>query len=483
MVARPSRPIGRRLNAGRRRLLASTITIVLLAVSTTGVAGGARAPEPSAARMPAPTAWVLATPRVVRYVAVTGRDSNDGSARRPWRTIQRAVDLTPAGGTIRVHAGTYRHFEITRSGLAVESAPGERVVVSGGIYAILVRGVTSATIRGLVIRDARELWGSGVRIESSRNVLVERNVIRYNHSFGIKVKGAADVTIRHNDIAKNDTGIELSGAVGGMIVIDNDIHHNDQMVTSSRGGNAIVFTKTAGLITVVGNRIWGNRARHLADAGYDGGAFEVYAASDLVITSNLLWDNNNAMETGTDGSAPCSRIQFTRNIVRGMGTVAGETAGMILRCADDSTVAHNVFDGVDDYAFYLADSGGYAGSIAGLRIADNIVVRGRAYSLGSGIPAGLLIDYNLVFPGDSQATYGDRVAYVEGRGNTSSLAEFRSWTGYEEHGLQANPLFVDRAAGDYRLGATSPAIDAGVAVTSETYAGAAPDLGAHELIP
>ena len=498
----PRRQAARRGAPGAWRPLALGVALVVLAssattvvagssavpsgpapalVGTTAIAAQARAREPTPTPTPTPSLTTISN--IVRHVAVTGLDSNDGSQAKPWRTIQRAADATPAGGIISIHGGTYAPFSITRSGLIVQAAPGEAVTVSGGTYVVLVRGVTSATIRGLIIRNAPDLWGSGVRIESSKNVLVERNLIRDNHSFGVKVKGATAVTIRDNEITKNDTGIELSGAVGGTVVAGNDIHHNDRMVTSSRGGNAIVFTKTTGRITAVGNRIWGNRAPHLDDAGYDGGAFEVYAASDLVITSNLLWDNNNAMETGTDGTAPCSRIQFTRNTILGLGTVAGETQGMILRCADTSTVAHNVFDGVDGFAFYLSNSGGYAGSIAGLRIADNIVVRGRAYSLGSGVPSGLLIDYNLVYPGGSQATYGDRVAYVSGRGNTSSLAEFRSWTGYETHGLQADPQFVDHAAGDYRLQATSPAVDAGLTVTGEPYAGTAPDLGAHELTP
>ena len=51
------------------------------------------------------------------------------------------------------------------------------------------------------------------------------------------------------------------------VVVGNDIHHNDRMVTSSRGGNGIVFSKTTGRVTATGNRLWGNRARHLTDAG------------------------------------------------------------------------------------------------------------------------------------------------------------------------------------------------------------------------
>jgi len=420
---------------------------------------------------------------IYRYVATTGSDYWTGSSTRPWRTIRHAVKVVPAGTTIIVRSGTYSSFAVTRPSLTVRSATGARVVVSGGTYPVLVRGTSRVTIRGLIIRGAPKLWGSGVRVESSSSVVIERNVIRDNHSFGIKVKNATRVTIRYNEITKNDTGIELSGAVGGTNVRSNRIHHNDRMVTSSRGGNAIVFSLTTGAVTVSGNQIWGNRARHLDGIGYDGGAFEVYGASDLLISGNIVWDNNNVMETGTDGTAPCSRIRFVRNVAMGKGTVAGETQGMILRCASDSLVAHNTFDGLDQFAFYVTESGSHAGGIGGLRVVDNIVVRGRAWSLAAGLPAGLDFDYNLVFPGGSTATYADRVAYVEGRGNTSSLAEFRSWTGYEAHGLQGDPRFVDRAAGDYHLRAGSPAIDAGVTVLSDPVIGSAADIGRYEYAP
>jgi len=128
------------------------------------------------------------------------------------------------------------------------------------------------------------------------------------------------------------------------------------------------------------------------------------------------------METGTDGSAPCARLTFVRNVAYGAGSVAGETTGLILRCASDSLFAHNTFDGLDHYAFYVAAGGSFAGSIAGLRIVDNVIYRGRAYSLTSGLPTSLVIDHDLVRPGGSAATYGRYVAYVAGRGNTDSLA-------------------------------------------------------------
>jgi parallel beta-helix repeat protein len=453
--------------------------------AATAGAGGSTATNratPAATRAPT-SAPVVAPPLLSRnrWVATTGSDSADGSALHPWRTIQHAVDVAAAGAIITVRGGTYAHFAVKRSGLVVQGASGETAIVAGSTYPVLVKGVSSATIRHLTIQKAPDQFGSGVRVESSRSVRIQNNRIRDNHSFGIKVKNATGVLISGNEISGNDTGIELSGSVGGAVISANRIHHNDHMVTSSRGGNGIVFTKTSGVITVSGNRLWGNRARHLTDSGYDGGAFEVYGASDLRITGNVMWDNNNVMETGTDVSAACSRITFARNVAYGPGTVARETQGLILRCASSSLFANNTFDGIDTFAFYVSTSGSYAGSISGLRIENNIVIRGRAYSLGKGLPTSVVIDHDLAFPGGSTADYANHLAYVEGRGNTDSLAEFRSWTGYDAHGVQADPRFVDRAKHDYRLRTGSPAIDAGAAVLGSAFTGKAPDIGRFEV--
>src|SRR6185312_6456207 len=71
------------------------------------------------------------------YVATDGSDSNAGTLAAPLRTIQRAVDLVAAGGTIAVRGGTYAlttTVTIAKSGTA--SAPitltaynGERPVI------------------------------------------------------------------------------------------------------------------------------------------------------------------------------------------------------------------------------------------------------------------------------------------------------------------------------------------------------------------
>lgn len=72
------------------------------------------------------------------HVAVTGDNANDGSARKPLKTIQRAADLAQPGDTVTVHDGTYRErVNPPRGGtsdakrITYQAAPGGRVVITG----------------------------------------------------------------------------------------------------------------------------------------------------------------------------------------------------------------------------------------------------------------------------------------------------------------------------------------------------------------
>ncbi len=64
----------------------------------------------------------------------------------------------------------------------------------------------------------------------------------------------------------------------------------------------------------------------------------------------------------------------------------------------------------------------------------------------------------------------------------NTLAEFRAATGQELHGYNLQPIFANRAQGDYTLPAGSNMIDKGIALPgiNDGFTGAAPDLGAFE---
>ncbi|WP_328470946.1 right-handed parallel beta-helix repeat-containing protein [Actinoplanes sp. NBC_00393] len=74
----------------------------------------------------------------VFHVAPAGSDTADGSADRPFRTINRAAAVARAGDTVLVHAGEYREWVKPRYGglsdnrrITYQAAPGEHVVIKG----------------------------------------------------------------------------------------------------------------------------------------------------------------------------------------------------------------------------------------------------------------------------------------------------------------------------------------------------------------
>ena len=72
------------------------------------------------------------------HVALTGDNANDGSVGKPFKTIQAAANVAQPGDVITVHAGTYRERINTPRGgtsdrqrITYQTAPGEKVVITG----------------------------------------------------------------------------------------------------------------------------------------------------------------------------------------------------------------------------------------------------------------------------------------------------------------------------------------------------------------
>jgi len=82
-------------------------------------------------------ALALSAPAAEYHVAIGGSDAADGSAARPWRTIQRAANAVAPGDTVNIHAGVYREWvkPVTAgredAPITFQAAKGEKVVVTG----------------------------------------------------------------------------------------------------------------------------------------------------------------------------------------------------------------------------------------------------------------------------------------------------------------------------------------------------------------
>ena len=431
------------------------------------------APTPSPDPIATPTLpppAVAPPPGSALYVATTGSDASPGTLAMPLASPMRAAAIAPAGTTIYLRAGTYPGFDVSRSGLTFAAYPGESVVISDPARDDVVEfsDVSSGALRDMTVIGSQVVNGSAIKIKDSAGVNITGATIRDSVTWGIVVVRSAGVLLENNDISRTANGIEERYA-SDLVIRGNRIYANTTMVDAGRGREGINFYKSTGPVSVVGNVLWDN-----------GTHFEVYGASNLTFTDNVTW-NGQVMETGTDGPA-CDNIRFVRNVGYRGTPLDGVANGMILRCASNTLVAHNTFDGFDQFAFDIVDGTlgtSYGGSIAGLRVVNNIVVGGRAFSIDSALPSSVVIDYNLVDITGSTALYGNYVAYVAGVGNFKTLAEFTAATGHQLHGVGGDPRFVNRAGRDYRLLADSPAIDRGLPI-GEAFSGAAPDLGRIE---
>ncbi len=380
-----------------------------------------------------------------------------------------------------IRTGTYTGFTLSRPNLTFTSYPGETATVIGDgshVNTIKIRDISGATIRNLTLKDNLLPYGTGINVENASNVTLASNLLRDNQGFGVVLKNVSNVIVEKNDATHNGNAIEVRYGSAGVILRNNRIYQNDRVVDSGRGGIGITFYRTTGPVTAANNLLWDNHTP--GPSNQEGVAFEVYAASNVTMTGNVMWENQTVLETGTDG-APCDHLTFTRNIVYRINW----QQGLILRCASNSLIAHNTFDGLDSFVFDLSHNhGSYGASIEGLKIVNNIAIHGRVYVLDTfPLPDSVVIDYNLLYnPAGSSSKYGEHLAYVEGYGNTDLFSDFQAWTGYETHGVNADPSMVDAGVRDYYLKAGSPAIDRGI-LLNEPYTGTAPDLGRYEYLP
>jgi hypothetical protein len=427
------------------------------------------------------------------WVSPGGDDAAAGTQDRPMATIQAALERVSPGRTVWVSPGTYPGFAVTRSG-----EPGAPITIAGATSALPSIRPAEAASATIDLRDAHDVSlvnlaiegpqgprDAAVYLDGSERIGIEGSSIGHaRRGFGIELRFSADVRIDDNDIAGNAVGIRLFGegnsdSVHDVVISRNRIHDSNSMIVDDPepdndfGANAIIWHKVTGRTSAIDNQIWDNHAPS-HDYGTDGGAFEIWGSSNLSISGNTAWNNENVMETGSDGP-PSENISFVRNTA----WVTSHGVGLILRCAEDGLIAHNLMDGLDGYAFELSDrstGNRFATSIDGLRIVDNIVLDSLVYSIRSPLPGSVETDYNLVWE-----PFHAPVAKLANGAYMRTIAELARVTGRDQHSIQAQPRFVNAAGRDYRLLAGSPGVDAGsVTAPGEQFEGTAPDIGPNE---
>jgi hypothetical protein len=186
------------------------------------------------------------------YVSKSGNDTTgDGSSGNPFLTIQRAVDVSVAGDTVHVLAGTY----------------GECVDARGKVVTLHAEDTTPAntTIDGTGL-DCGSGGFAGPTVALGDGCKLEGFTVKGGGDSGVFAEGSVSIT--NNVITEN-----IAGYGGGIFYVSDDL---------TAGTTAAVIS---------GNTITGNIA------SYDGGGLWVTATDtdgvlrEVQITSNVITQN------------------------------------------------------------------------------------------------------------------------------------------------------------------------------------------------
>jgi hypothetical protein len=395
-----------------------------------------------------------AAPLRTLYVSPTGNDAADGGAITPWRTLQRAANLVRAGDLVIVRAGHYAGFNLTTSGTAAnpivfQADPGVIVDSPNPVRTqdgINLEGASYIVIEGFTVIGMPR---TGIRSVTNHHVTIRRNVGDMNGRWGILTGFSDDLLIEDNEMSR-------SAAEHGIYV--------------SNSGDRPVIRR---------NHVWGNSGNgiHMNGDLSQGGDGVI---SGAVVEGNVIHGNGRTGGSGINGDGVQSS-RFVNNIL-----YDNHASGISLYQIDggqpsrNNLVAHNTIVQAADGRWAVNIQDGSTGN----RVVNNILLTLHSFRGVIDISADSLPG----FVSDSNAVTGRFT--TNGGGSILTLAAWRQATGQDAHSFTTTPaaVFVDVAAGDYHIGATSPARDTALAPTDVTTdfeglarpSGAASDIGADE---
>lgn len=450
----------------------------------------------------------------VLWVAPTGSDTAAGTEAAPFRTVAKALSLLQPGEAVFLKSGTYterlkldaRDGSSTRY-LTVMAAPGAKPVFQGGTgsttplldvhraywriegltfdvagdraFAAFWRGAGAhdGILRGCTLKNGTE--GAGVYVaEQAHDVLIEGNAI-FNFqrtgkdSHGVVVEtNSRNVIVRSNDIHHNSgDGVQCLGPEGGatdpgtpfdnLLVEDNDLHENHE------NGADI---KTCTNVTLRGNRIWGHR-RTSTSAGE--GVVVHMSARGVTLERNVVRDNGLGIVIGgVRTGAPPTNIVLLRNLVlNGYNADGSQGSGIRVDTSVNVKVHHNTVWNMP--ANCLVVGNGESGPSQNVEVRNNLLGSCAAVVRTESLRQGVSFDGDFYFSPTGLATFRFDGTYL-------GLSGWRGKSGWDSHGLEKTPGFVNVSAQDFHLTPTSPARNAGVPLSGQSFCGTAPDAGAWE---
>lgn len=467
----------------------------------------------------------------------TGNDANNGTtAATAWKTIQKSFDSATPGSTVWIHGGNYAEHPVLHvsggPGLPItfQAVAGEQVSITGNPSIsstiltledqrhIVLRGLH---IQGLTVPDAIGLLIHATASGAVDDITIARCVVsgigwtndamampgpndnaQPVIALGAGSSAANAITNLRMDsleVYGNITGfseaVSIDGNVKGFAVNACDVHDNTNIGILAAGGygvsaDPLLDNARNGLITA--NRCWNNVSLYATSGG-----IYVDGADSILVERNQCRGNGYGIEIGCeeDGAAQWITVRnnaLYHNLQAGLaiGGYDTGTTGQVLH----AEVRNNTFFGND-----LDNSGNgeiYITKASNLLVRNNIFVASAGnilFSREATTPqTALQFDYNCWYTSSGGA---GEVEVNWGASTLVGFAEYASTTGFDGHGIFADPQFADTGSAppDFMLLGNSPCIGSGDPLTTVApgeldlagmprVMGTAIDMGAYESL-
>lgn len=289
-------------------------------------------------RPPATTAAPVAASATSsgRTLHVRQGSSGDGSQSRPLGTIREALDLVRPGETILVHGGTYKRFDVRKSGnagawITIAAAPGERALIDPGEHGgIHLENVHHVEVRGFEVRGHGRSTGAGIRVaDRSHTIRVVGNHVYDFPGNGIESVESTGVEIRNNRVHGNSrrsvhqtSGISIFQSAGAdapgwdFVVAGNIVFDNINQVRSPANditdGNCIIIDY---------NKRYNYQGGFLVEnnvcANNGGRGVHVFHSSNALVRNNTLFRNltHPEINDGELTAIEARNVTFVNNLV------------------------------------------------------------------------------------------------------------------------------------------------------------------------
>ena len=315
-----------------------TGALALLALAAIPVSGG-----DSARALAAPPS---ATGKTF-FVSPAGSDANPGTPRRPWKTIERALNTLKPGQRALVRAGTYGRASCphgkggSRNGgyVTLQGYPGERPVLTGAFDGILWVDCDYLRVQGFVIAGPAVVGGTNVYgLAGADHVRLVANEIRGSVCQGIALDpGSADWVIARNRIHDNGHGCDEQ-AHGIYLQGDRHLVANN-VIADHPEGYGIQNYPYSRNARIVNNTITRSGRGGIVVGGSGCSRSACGVAGTLILNNILAFNSTYGIARNTESPASC---ELRSNLAFANGSGSYES-GWPAKCLGRNLTANPLF--------------------------------------------------------------------------------------------------------------------------------------------